>query len=56
MRAAGNAFVDPAPGGGSTHISCTGEAARGQKANGLRVCEVRSARPVEVGACGASRS
>lgn len=60
MHVASNAFVDPAPGEENTRISCTGEAVLGQKANGVRVCEVLSAGRAEVGAgsvsCVASRS
>lgn len=60
MHVAGNASVDPAPGGQRAHISCTEEAALEGKADGTRVCEVRSAGGAEVAAgsaaCAASRS
>lgn len=60
MHVVNNAFVDPAPAAESTHRSCTGGAARGQKANGVRVCGALSEGQAEVGAwsvaCVASRS
>lgn len=50
MHVASNAFVGPALEEESTRISCTGEAVREQKANGVQVCEVQSVGQAEVGA------